>query len=784
MNLIPTKLGTKLMIWIAGALLLIFVILMYMILRVETRKTIDWTRETAEIITKTVEKSMEQSMNQGDMETIQAIIEDVGKVTDVAGLRVVNQQGVITRSSKKQEVGDVDNEEIVTKAMITGNTMTELNGDNNILRTVSPLLNIGTCVDCHDETATGEPLGLLDLRMSIKDKIDAIARTKWMMILGGLVMLAFVSVTVFILIHRLVLRYITSLSHAAGLMAQGNTNISVDIQTSDEIGDLGAAFNRMVVNVNDANEKNSSIINGISDPMMSVDNNLVVNFVNEPMEELTGYRREEVLGEITCRELLHCDICGNGCFLQKILQGKEGKNNVKMNINNRSGREIPTIASSSALKDSLGKVIGAISIIRDITKEKESEQKLADEVSWSESVIKAIADPMFTVDSDKNITFINEAALAMTSYEKDEAVGRKCYNIFKGDICNRDCLYDRSIKQKESIHGVERNIVPKEGAEILARASGSVLQSADMTGVGFLEIMRDVTDEQKNINNLFDVLKHIQSASGTIISNAKSILENSEEQKKSVSEQSSSVKEVATTIEELDVTSQQTAEKAEGVVQTAQNTVDISKDGQKAVEDNIEVMNTIRSRVESIAEQILDLSQQAQQIGSIITAVDEIAEQTNLLALNAAIEAARAGEHGRGFTVVAMEVKKLAEQSQAATAKISGLINEIQHATKTCVKVTEEGAKGVEEGVRYAATAGETIEKVINNIAETADAVQQIATIAKQQSVGIQQVSIAMANINTGMNQTTRSAEDLSTAAEQFSNLADQLNELVKKYKI
>jgi methyl-accepting chemotaxis protein len=356
--------------------------------------------------------------------------------------------------------------------------------------------------------------------------------------------------------------------------------------------------------------------------------------------------------------------------------------------------------------------------------------------------------------------------------------------VFRGEVCRGQCIYDRSIREGQSLHGVERNVVSREGREILARASGSALVTADGAAVGFLEIMRDVTEEQRNILSLLDVLKHIQSASDTIGTMSKDILRNSEEQKQGVSEQSSSVKEVATTIEELDITSQQTAEKAEGVVSTAQRTVQLSQEGQKSVQENIQVMHVIRGRVESIAEQILELSQQAQQIGSIVTAVNDLAEQTNLLALNAAIEAARAGEHGRGFTVVAMEVKKLAEQSQAATAKIAGLINEIQQATRTCVQVTEEGARGVEEGVRLAGTAGETIQQVMANIANTADAVQQIATIAKQQSVGIQQVSIAMSTINTGMNQTTRSAERLSDAAGEFNRLAGRLTDLVRKYKV
>jgi methyl-accepting chemotaxis protein len=251
-----------------------------------------------------------------------------------------------------------------------------------------------------------------------------------------------------------------------------------------------------------------------------------------------------------------------------------------------------------------------------------------------------------------------------------------------------------------------------------------------------------------------------------------------------MSEQSSSVKEVATTIEELDLTSQQTAEKAEAVVTSAQKSVEVSKEGQAAINEEIETMQMIREKVEAIARQILELSEQAQQIGTIVTAVNDIADQTNLLALNAAIEAARAGEHGKGFAVVAMEVKKLAEQSQLATARITDLVNEIQNTTRASVIATEEGAKGVEQGVRLALKGGDTIASVMLTISDTADAVQQISSIAKQQSVGIQQVSVAMSSINAGMKQTTSSAESLQLVAEDFNELAMALKNVARKYNI
>lgn len=107
-------------------------------------------------------------------------------------------------------------------------------------------------------------------------------------------------------------------------------------------------------------------------------------------------------------------------------------------------------------------------------------------------------------------------------------------------------------------------------------------------------------------------------------------------------------------------------------------------------------MSTLKDKVNALAEQILHLSEQTQQIGGISELVGNLANQTNMLALNAAIEAARAGEHGKGFGVVAGEIRKLADQSKKSAEKINALVTDIPGAINTTVIVTDEGTKTVD----------------------------------------------------------------------------------------
>ncbi len=157
-----------------------------------------------------------------------------------------------------------------------------------------------------------------------------------------------------------------------------------------------------------------------------------------------------------------------------------------------------------------------------------------------------------------------------------------------------------------------------------------------------------------------------------------------------------------------------------------------TNDEYSAVKSNIEKMFSIRHKIQTIAELILELSDFVQSISSTIGLVEDIAEQTNLLALNAAVEAARAGEHGKGFAVVASEIRKLADESKQATTKIISLINDIQQTANSTVLATEEGTKEIESGLELAHVISENIEQLIQIMNEISKNMQEIITSSKQ----------------------------------------------------
>ena len=224
----------------------------------------------------------------------------------------------------------------------------------------------------------------------------------------------------------------------------------------------------------------------------------------------------------------------------------------------------------------------------------------------------------------------------------------------------------------------------------------------------------------------------------------------------------------------------------------------LARDGVAAATDATAAMREVASSSARVGVAIEDLSTRSERIGGIVDTISGIAEQTNLLALNAAIEAARAGEQGKGFAVVAEEVRKLAEESQAAAAEIARLIGEIQAGMTGVVAVVEEGSRRTDEGVETVERArgsfeaidsaveevGEriaeitsAIEHITSEAARAGDDVAAVATVAEQSSASAEEVSAST-------EQTSASTQEIAASAQSLAGTASELDALVRQFKL
>ncbi|MBL8154810.1 MAG: hypothetical protein JNM70_11560 [Anaerolineae bacterium] len=285
------------------------------------------------------------------------------------------------------------------------------------------------------------------------------------------------------------------------------------------------------------------------------------------------------------------------------------------------------------------------------------------------------------------------------------------------------------------------------------------------------------------LDRLQDIVTEISSALERVDADTQEILSAAARQISMANEQDSVVTETTATVNEVRATVTETAERAQSVAETAQLSVDISRAGSDAVTQTITGMDLIRRRVEDIADNILVLSENTQQIGEIIATVNNLADQSRMLALNASVEAARAGEEGKGFAVVALEVRNLADQNREATVQVREILGEIQRATNAAVMVTEEGSKGVDQGQVLVNRAGESIHDLAGAIEEAAMAAMQIAASTRQQTIGMDQLTQAMRTIKRSTTETLSSTMQVKASVQNLQDAARRINALLSGLK-
>ncbi|MBI5165930.1 MAG: methyl-accepting chemotaxis protein [Magnetospirillum sp.] len=262
------------------------------------------------------------------------------------------------------------------------------------------------------------------------------------------------------------------------------------------------------------------------------------------------------------------------------------------------------------------------------------------------------------------------------------------------------------------------------------------------------------------------------------------IMASTKEQAAGTKQQAAAVQEITTTVEEISQSGKQVADRARQVAGTAEAVANSGAAGLQAVRDASQGMEAIREQAETVAENIVTLSERTQAVGEIIATVNDIAEQSNLVALNAAIEAADAREQGRRFSVVANEIKNLADQAKEATAQVRSILEQTQKGINTSVMLTEEALKRVESGREKTSVSEQVIRQMAGNIQESVHAFQQIVGATNQQQIGLEQVTQALHEIRQASQQTASTTAQLEKASVELTQLGQQLAKTLEKYRL
>ena len=340
---------------------------------------------------------------------------------------------------------------------------------------------------------------------------------------------------------------------------------------------------------------------------------------------------------------------------------------------------------------------------------------------------------------------------------------------------------NRQLRETAEKNDRNQNAIMRLLDEIADLADGDLTVTASVTE-DFTGTIADSINY--SVDQLRDLVATINLTAGQVAAavqdtqaTAMQLAEASEHQARQIAEASGAIQQMAHSIDEVSANASESSAVAE-------RSVAIANKGNEVVHNTIHGMDNIRDQIQDTAKRIKRLGESSQEIGDIVSLIDDIADQTNILALNAAIQASMAGDAGRGFAVVADEVQRLAERSSAATRQIETLVRAIQADTNEAVISMEQTTTEVVRGARLAQDAGVALEEIEGVSQNLAALIQSISNAAQQQTTSAGQISLTMNVIQQITSQTSSGSTATADSIGNLAKMASQLRRSVSGFTL
>jgi methyl-accepting chemotaxis protein len=285
------------------------------------------------------------------------------------------------------------------------------------------------------------------------------------------------------------------------------------------------------------------------------------------------------------------------------------------------------------------------------------------------------------------------------------------------------------------------------------------------------------------VSELQAMLGELKGAAVSLAQDSDTMLAAATRQAAVASQQSASIAQMNASIREIAHTSSAATDHADRVLAVTQSAEESSRAGEGLVEQAVSSTNQVEQHVSAIASRLGDLSGRASQIGAVVARIKDVAQRTNVLALNAAIQAARAGESGASFSVIAREMRSLAEQSGATAGEVPRLLGDIVDCTQAAALATEQGSDKARSTAALSKKAGATISNLSEVCRESATAARQIAESSRQQATGVNEVMTALAELAQTGDGSVKSSEEMRRVAERLKAVSSRLDRLADRYR-
>ncbi|WP_028571189.1 methyl-accepting chemotaxis protein [Desulfonatronum lacustre] len=410
-------------------------------------------------------------------------------------------------------------------------------------------------------------------------------------------------------------------------------------------------------------------------------------------------------------------------------------------------------------------------------------QELKNKLGFSEGVLKSISAnfPFLILDSESRITHTNRLLLEILAKEgAPEDYQFQDAGLFFHGEAGRRTRSSQALIEKRRVEGEMEVLV--QGRKKILSVNANPIYDWDGNLTGVLTLYYDLTTIREQEAEIKGKNTQIESVAARVQEISQQVSDAMERIAKQVTQagdgsrrQEQRSAETATAMEEMNASIQEIAANAGHAAQNSDEAKSQALEGRGLVNQVVDSITQVQQQTQSLQADMNVLGERAQNIGRVITVIEDIADQTNLLALNAAIEAARAGDAGRGFAVVADEVRKLAEKTMAATKEVSESIASIQDGTHRGISAVRSATDYVTASAELATRSDASLQVIADLVENNASQVGAMAAASNQQSAASEEVSRSVSEISRI---STETAQGMALAEQELAGLVDQIRRL------
>ncbi len=443
-------------------------------------------------------------------------------------------------------------------------------------------------------------------------------------------------------------------------------------------------------------------------------------------------------------------------------------------LSKRANGNLAARVVNIASEDELGKLAKAYNEMSDATDEaaaREKERLLRDQAADKE--LRTKVDDLLKVMKNVAAGDLN----AQVSFSGQDSIGE-----LAGELQTMiDQIRESSEEKLRAMESLKRN-VDIIGGVVTAAADGDLTGRITIDGNDAIAYLgRGV---QEMINSLNALVTQVQHSGLSLVSSATAIAATSKQQEATVAEQAATTNEIVTTATEISATSKELVTTMHEVSNVAAGAAGAAENGRVGLNKMESTMKHIVEAAGSISSKFEVLNEKANNINTVVTTITKVADQTNLLSLNAAIEAEKAGEYGFGFSVVAKEIRRLADQTAVATLDIEQMVKEMQSAVSAGVMSMERFSEQVRHSVNDVREVSAQLTQIIEQVQALTPRFETVHHGMQFQAEGAAMINQSMIQLNEAAHQTVDSLKESNSAIAQLNVTAHDLQSGVIKFKV